>query len=670
MRLDLVGPQTPAPDDRYRMLVEAVTDYAIVLVDPDGTIFSWNRGAERLKGYMADEVVGKNFARVFSIGQGEPGALGSIIARVRREGRFETEGWCGRKDGTRFWAHVLMQAITSPEGEITGFAVVCRDRTKRYRAENAHRRNEEQFRLLVDGVRDYAICMLDIGGRVSSWNTGLERMLGYDSDDVMGVPFACFFPEDERAKGVAEAALATAAREGRLKHEGWRVRKQGERFLVNEAIDTVFNEHGDHVGYAVIMRDITEQKTAEKALDAAREALFQSQKTEAIGQLTGGIAHDFNNLLSAILGNLELGRRRLPPDAPAVRFLDNALLGAQRGATLVARMMRFTRHELPEPQSVAVPDLVEGLRELLARAVGPTVAIDVSFPRHLSPIHVDPNQLELVLLNLVVNSRDAMPETGGTIRITARNRRFVSDSGPSHRYVQLSVSDDGKGMDAETLANACEAFFTTKERGKGTGLGLSMAQNFMASVDGHLHLTSKPGKGTTVELWLPAAGGAADDLAPEKPVEEQSASDAERSLRILVVDDDALVLMNTVAMVEELGHEALMASSGAEALSTLRAGDEQDIDLVVTDHAMPKMTGIELGRTAMEEWPDMPVVLATGYADLPQAEDDIPIAVLQKPFGVRALGETIETAIAEATARKVAAGRSGSGVDAGARSRA
>ncbi len=399
--------------------------------------------------------------------------------------------------------------------------------------------------------------------------------------------------------------------------------------------------------FAAVERELAERRRAEEALQVlnstleegiratlaerarAEEQLRQAQKMEAIGNLTGGVAHDFNNLLTAVLGSLELLRRRLPDDPSLLRLVDNAVEGATRGSALTQRMLAFARRQDLKMQEVDPLRLVVGMTELLQRSLGPMVSITTNFPPKLPAVLTDPIQLESALLNLAVNARDAM-HGDGAITIDGREETVTAEGGQLRpgRYVCISLRDTGEGMDEETLRRAVEPFFTTKGVGKGTGLGLSMVQGLAEQSGGMLRMKSKPREGTTVEIWLPAAAALATTVpAPEQ--EEVTRGEAvQTSLRILCVDDDALVLMNTVTMLEDLGHTVVEASSGREALEAFSAGR---FDLVITDHAMPKMTGTQLAQELRALQPDLPILLATGYAErTPGVSDDLPR--LAKPF--------------------------------------
>jgi PAS domain S-box-containing protein len=627
-------------DDRYRILVDAITDYAIYMLDPDGVVSSWNAGAQRFKGYEASEIIGLHFSRFYTEEDRAAGLPEHSLKMAATEGRYETEGWRVRKDGTRFWANVVVDPIRDPSGCLLGYAKITRDLTERKLAADTLQRSEEQFRLLVKGVTDYAIYMLDPSGHVASWNLGAQRIKGYLPEEIIGEHFSKFYSEGDRRDGLPQASLETAKREGRVEMEGWRVRKDGTRFWAHVVIDAIPDASGEVIGYAKITRDVTERQTTQKALEQAREALFQSQKLESIGQLTGGMAHDFNNLLMAILGSLELVKKRLPKDPHVDRLIANAIQGAERGASLTQRMLAFARRQELNQQSVDLPALVLGMADLMARSLGPSISIETKFPLGLDPVETDPGQVESALLNLAVNARDAMPE-GGTITIAARTADVAKDgiAGLSPgRYVCLSVIDTGEGMDEATLAHAAEPFFTTKGIGKGTGLGLSMIHGLALQSGGALQLSSKPGKGTTVELWLPVAPRAAAPVL--EPVERVLSRNA-RQLVVLVVDDDDLVLLNTVAMLEDLGHTVLQADSAVAALKLLRG--ENRVELLITDQAMPRMTGAQLAEVVQSEWPDLPIVLASGYADLPPgiASD---LRRLAKPFRQEDLADAINEA--------------------------
>ncbi len=611
---DLIG------DEHFRLLVNAVTDYAIYMLDTAGHVASWNAGAQRFKGYAPHEIIGRHFSVFYTEEDKAAGIPALALRTAESTGKFETEGWRVRQDGTRFWAHVVIDPIFTTSGELVGFAKITRDLSERRETEEKLRRTQEEFRLLVQGVTDYGIYMLDPDGRITTWNPGAERIKGYAPQEIVGQHFSRFYTEEDRAAGAPAQALDIARREGRFEKEGLRVRKDGTRFWANVVVDPIRSADGTLLGFAKITRDITERRAAEQQLEQTRNALFQAQKMDAVGQLTGGIAHDFNNLLTVVLGSLELIQKRVGSDPRVSGLIANAVQATQRGATLTQRMLAFARQQDLKPVSVDVPALVDGMTDLMNRALGDSITVTTRFAANLKPVTVDPNQLEMVVLNLAMNGRDAMPH-GGPIAIAAREETLADINViglPAGSYIVLSVADRGAGMDMETLRRATEPFFTTKGVGKGTGLGLSMAHGLAEQSGGRLVLDSTPGEGTTASLWFPVERqdgqpGAEAGPSPHRP--PASEVPPPRSLSILAVDDDALILLNTIAMLEDGGHRVTAAYSGSEALATLRRGDR--FDLVITDYAMPGMTGAQLIETMKAEKFDVPIVLATGYAELP-----------------------------------------------------
>jgi len=641
--MDSSAAQESNAGNRFELLVQSITDYAIYMLDPTGVVSSWNAGAERIKGYTADEIVGEHFSRFYTEEDRATHLPARALRTAETEGRFEAEGWRVRKDGSRFWASVVIDPIRDPDGGLIGFAKVMRDLTERRETEEALRRSEERFRLLVQSVTDYAIYMLDPDGIVTSWNPGAQRFKGYETDEIIGQHFSRFYTDEDRAADVPGTALATTERVGRFEAEGWRVRKDGSRFWANVVIDAIRDPAGKLVGFAKVTRDLTERRNTQLALEQARESLFQSQKMDAIGKLTGGVAHDFNNLLAVVLGSLELAQRRLAQGGDIQRFLDNARTAAERGASLTQRMLAFARRQDLQLETVDTTSLVRGMADMMQSTLGVGVSVETRFPLVLATVHADSGQLELAILNLAVNARDAMPE-GGSIVIAAREERVAE--GGAHglapgRYICLSVTDDGEGMDEETLARAMEPFFTTKGVGKGTGLGLSVVHGFAEQCGGKLVLRSVIGEGTTAELWMPASKHGGDETEPvaTPPIRARQSS----SLLILAVDDDALVLINTAAQLEELGHRVLQAGSGRDALSILA---KQPVDLLLTDYAMPGMTGSQLADAALAACPDLPVLLVSGYAELPPGVASA-LPKLAKPFREDELSRAIDAVRAD-----------------------
>jgi PAS domain S-box-containing protein len=631
------GPHFSADGDRlFRLLVQGVTDYAIYLLDPTGRVATWNAGAERMKGYTAAEIIGQHFSRFYLIEDRNAQKPQTALRTAAETGRFESEGWRVRKDGTRFLASVVVDAIHDDGGQLIGFAKITRDITERVAAETALRESESRFRLLVQSVTDYAIYMLDPEGNITNWNVGGERIKGYRESEIIGRHFSLFYTEEDRKNNEPARALETAARNGRYEREGWRVRKDGSRFWASVVIDPIRDSNGKLIGFAKVTRDMTERKRTEDALEAARAALAQSQKMEAIGQLTGGVAHDFNNLLTIITNALDLlasGRR---DEAQRLRIIDSAVRAAERGAKLTQQLLAFARRQPLRAHVHDINAVITGFEAVLRRACSASIVVETALASQPMPAEIDAAQFETALLNLIVNARDAMPD-GGKLRITTgietvdlERARQLSGIRRGECVV-VSISDTGTGMSADVISRAFEPFFTTKDVGKGSGLGLSQVYGVMRQSEGHVEIESRLGIGTTVRLYLPKS---------EAPIQAEDnmsglGDSTQRTARVLVVEDDPAVLEVTVAMLRDYGYEVLTAPDGPAGLAILRSDD--DIDILFTDIVMPRMNGVELAREAVRLRPRLRVLLASGYPasaliDQRSAGDDVEFAFLRKPY--------------------------------------
>jgi PAS domain S-box-containing protein len=599
----------PLEGDRFHLLVDAVAEYAIYMLDPEGRVVSWNRGAERLKGYRSDEITGQHFSLFYTEEDRAAGLPLRALETAEREGRFESEGWRVRKDGGRFWANAIVQAIRAEDGRLLGFAKVTRDMTERRAAEETLRASERSFRLLMQSVVDYALFMLDTEGYVVSWNPGAQRAKGYRPDEIIGRHFSLFYTEEDRATGLPQRALETAATTGRFEAEGWRVRKDGTRFWANVVIDAIHDEEGKLVGFAKITRDITERR----ALEQAREQLHQARKMEMVGQLTGGLAHDFNNLLTAVLGSLSLIAGGTN-DPRTLRFADTAQRAATRGAQLTQQLLAFARRQRLQPQAADINDLIRSFEPVLRNAGGATVAMLFDFVPDAWLVEVDPSQFQSALLNLVVNARDAMPG-GGRIEIATRNvelsgRGLNVPDLPPGSFLCISVRDTGQGMNEEVRSRAVEPFFTTKEVGAGSGLGLSQVYGFARQSGGSMQIESAEGLGTTIHLFLPRSMAA---QPADEPEEFRADIQAAGGGTVLVVEDDAEVLEIAIESLRELGYRVISASSAPAALELLQR--HPDIRVLFSDIVMPRgMNGVDLAVAALRLRPGLKVLLASGYA--------------------------------------------------------
>jgi PAS domain S-box-containing protein len=529
------------------------------------------------------------------------------------------------------------------DGTFMTFAVLT-DITARTRAEAALRASEERYRVLVSGVVDYAIFMLDPNGMVTNWNAGAERIKGYRASEIVGQHFSRFYTEEDRARGEPQRALEVAAREGKYEAEALRVRKDGSRFWANVVIDAL-REDGRLIGFAKITRDVTERVRIAEALDETRAALAQAQKMEAVGQLTGGVAHDFNNLLTAIIGTLDLLLERADWSRERARpLLEAALRSAQRGARLTSGLLAFSRRQTLAPQVTDANRLVAGMSQLLRQTLGETIAIETVLAGGLWQTSIDPNQLESALLNLAINARDAMPD-GGKLTIETGNT-YLDDEYAAARaevtagqYVLVAVTDTGVGMDAETLGHAFEPFFTTKPEGRGTGLGLSQVFGFMKQSGGHVNIYSEPGHGTTVKLYLPRHRG---DILVEDEVAHAPREVRGRNETVLVVEDDAEVRQFAVQALTHLGYRVFEAIDGPSALQLL--GRHPEIEVLFSDVGLPGMNGRQLADAARARSPGLHVLFTTGYARnaiVHHGVLDPGVQLLGKPFTVESLARKL-----------------------------
>jgi PAS domain S-box-containing protein len=639
--------QRATDDSRYRLLVEAVVDYAIYMLDADGIVTSWNPGAQRFKGYLSAEIIGKHFSTFYGDEDRQAGLPQQALQKARTEGRFESEGWRVRKDGTKFWAHVIIDPIRSPSGEVIGYAKITRDLSERRLAEETLRRSEQQFKLLVHGVTDYSIYMLNPDGTVINWNPGAQRIKGYLPDEIIGEHFSRFYTDEDRESGAPDKALNIAATEGRIEREGWRVRKDGTQFWAHAVIDAIRDDSGRLIGFAKITRDITEQREAQRALEEAREALFQSQKMEAIGQLTGGLAHDFNNLLTGISGSLELMESRLAQGRikDLDRYLSVAQASAKRAAALTHRLLAFSRRQTLDPKPTDVNRLVAGMDELVRRTVGPTIEVETIAAGGLWTTLIDANQLENALLNLCINARDAMPD-GGRLTVETGNKWLDAraarerDLAPG-QYVSLCVSDTGSGMPKDVIERAFEPFYTTKPLGEGTGLGLSMVYGFVRQSAGQARIYSEIGQGTMVCLYLPRSHGEDEDVETEG--ELTGLQHAENGETVLVVDDEPAVRMLVTEVLGDLEYQAIEAEDGPSGLKILETS--RRVDLLITDVGLPGLNGRQLADAALALRPKLKVLFITGYAEnavIGNGQLKHGMHILTKPFALEELGRRIK----------------------------
>ncbi len=498
----------------------------------------------------------------------------------------------------------------------------------------------QHYQQLVHSVVDYAIYMLSPEGTVVSWNKGAERIKGYAPEEIVGRHFSEFYSPGDRAAGMPQRGLETAAREGRFAAEGWRIRKDGTRFWASVVIDAIRDDDGQLVGFAKLTRDMSDRREAEERLEKTRNQLFQAQKMEALGQLTGGLAHDFNNLLTAIISGAELALRNRENPAKLETLLRSVVTSAQRGGNLTQQLLAFARRQ---PLETKVVDLRNDLPEvisLIRHSVPAHIELVTEISDKLWRLETDPGQLQLALLNLAFNARDAMP-AGGAIRFSAANVDLEGrPDGLMGPHVALTIADNGQGVPLEIQARVFEPFYTTKSFGKGTGLGLSQVYGFALQSKGAVTLVSEEGRGAAFTLYLPAS-----DRAMENVVVRAT---TEGAARILVVEDEPVVAELAAAVLEELGYYAHVVSSGRDALARLTR--DENFDLVFADIIMPGgISGLELARKIRERSPELPILLTTGFSEAAGGEM-IEFPLISKPYAFDTLKATLADLLPQHTA--------------------
>ena len=605
----------PDPERLWSIFVAAVHDYALLLLDPEGRIMSWSQGAELIEGYRANEIVGRHFSCFYPPEGIEACRPQRDLEIAATAGHFEEIGERVRKDGSRFYADVVITAIRTSDGTLRGFGEITRDITERVAAETALKASESRLRGLIATVLDTVVdglITIDRQGIIQSFNKASVNLFGYTADDVIGQNVRILMPEPYHSEHdrYLSAYLATGA--AKIIGKGREVmgrRKDGSTFPMEIEIGES-PQAGNHA-FVGIVRDVTERREAERQ----REQLRQSQKMEAVGQLTGGLAHDFNNLLAIIIGNLDMLRELRAADRVTDELVRDALESALRGADLTRRLLAFARRQPLQPERVDINEVIGAIVRLLARTLGENITIEMSLSPNVWPVQIDRAQFEAVIANLATNARDAMPR-GGALLIDTRNGRLDEAYATAHAdvtpgdYVLVEVSDSGTGMPPDILLRIFEPFFTTKEQGKGTGLGLSMVFGFMKQSGGHVTVYSEPGKGTTFRLYLPRVR---ETVAVEEDRLEAPASRGGNET-ILVVEDNAALRRVVVRQLGEAGYRVLEAPDAEAAMTIIES--PEPIQLLLTDVVMPgAMDGRELARAGVARRPALRTLLTSGFPD-------------------------------------------------------
>ena len=647
-------------EEIFRLLVASVKDYSIFLLDPDGNVVTWNAGAERTKGYKPAEIIGRHFSTFYPEEDIRAGKPERELELARKHGSVEDEGWRLRKDGTRFWANVIVTSVYDRRGELRGFAKVTRDLTTRREAEERLRQSEEMFRLLVASVRDYAIFLLDPQGHILTWNAGAERIKGYTPAEIIGRHFSTFYPEEDVRDGKPERELEVATRIGSVEDEGWRIRRDGTRFWANVIITAVFDDHRRLRGFAKVTRDMTERKRAEEmqqALYEQREARFKAEETRRRAEQSYRVAQEANRAKDEFLMTLShelrtpmtsiLGWARLLPTLPPTDpTFAEAVQAIGRSADLQARLIddvldvsRIVSGKLRlTVENVDVMRLLTASVETVRpSADAKLITISTSFSPQLGTIVADGTRLQQIFWNLLTNAVKFTPRRG---LITLSARRTTS-------HVQITVEDNGEGIDPQFLAHVFEPFRqaeipSTRVHG-GLGLGLSIVRYIAEAHGGTVAAESAGrGKGSTFTVTLPV--GAV--LAPQVPSAETPAIQTHElptqrlnGIRILLVDDDPAGRRVISALLRHSGAEVIDVESAALALNAL---PEHSPDIVVTDIAMPQVDGYTLARDIREQWPQLRIVALTAFpAGRSGAQDSVFDAYLLKPVEPSGLVETI-----------------------------
>jgi PAS domain S-box-containing protein len=494
---------------------------------------------------------------------------------------------------------------------------------------------KRHFQILIEGVVDYAIFALDKEGRVASWNSGAQKIMGYTTEEIIGKNFGIFYRPDDRRAGAPSRALELANQRGKHEVEGWRVKKNGTPFFITGSVFSIRDDAGNLVGFANILRDATERRDAHEKLVEAREQLAMAQKMEAIGKLTGGIAHDFNNLLMIIGGSAQIFARLLDPKLP--RAIEAIQAAAKRGESLTRQLLTFSRHQPLNPIVVDLNASIKNMRTMIESSLRGNIVYNETIGDGVWPVKVDLAELELAIVNIAVNARDAMPN-GGTFSLSANSVTLDQEIGDNRAFVAISFTDTGTGIPPNLLSKMFDPFFTTKEVGKGTGLGLSQVYGFAHEAGGTVTADSKVGQGTTITVYLPSVGD--EQITGEEVSASKTKMQHSKGRTVLVVDDSADVAEVTSSLFEHLGYDTIYRESAEAALELLEDGTK--IDFVFSDIVMPgTIDGIGLAQEVRSRYPNLPVALTTGYSDAAQAAPPN-LRILRKPFDADTLRDLLD----------------------------
>lgn len=614
-------------DPALRKIIAEVTDFALFALDTDGICTRWEPVSGSYLQNSEAAVVGRPLSDFYPPDQRH--RKGEYMAIAAKHGRAMGENWRLRLDGNRAWMRFVIEARRDEAGKLTGYFGITYDASRQKSVDDKLHASEEAFRLLVQGIKDHAIYMLDRTGRITNWNAGAEQIKGYGAEEIIGEHFSRFYTEEDRAAGKPTRALYEARETGQYHEEGWRLRKDGTRFRADVNIQAIYNDDGVFAGFAKQVRDISDNFDSREQLAQAHEALAQSEKMRSLGELTGGIAHDFNNLLTVVRGSAELLTSPSLTPEKRKRHINAIIETADRAAELTSQLLSFARRQPLQPQIINLNEMITSMSDLIGRSIGEKIRVLNAPSPDLWPIKADPTQMRNLILNAAINARDAM-DLSGTLTISTRNV-----SGKDGEEVRLSISDTGAGMPAEVQARVFEPFFTTKGPGKGTGLGLSQAYGFAVQSGGRIDISSTEGRGTTLNLYLPRFMNA------EQIVEQQVQDhdfDVPRGTRILLVEDSRTVAHFAQSLLEDMGCEIVHAASAEEARMVLQ-DDARGFDIVFSDIVMPGDSGLDLAAEVRRQKPTLPILLATGYSEEAARGEGSEFPIMPKPYR----RETLET---------------------------
>ncbi len=649
-------------EQRLQLILDSATDYAILTLDPERRVTSWSPGAARTFGYEADEILGRSGDVLFTPEDRQASAPKEEADKAVRDGHSADVRWHQRKDGSRVFVNGSNNILRDREGRQLGFLKVVRDETGRRRAEEEIREAEERYRLAARATND-VIWDWNLDTDQIHWSEAVETLFGYSSEEVepTGSWWKARVHPDDLQRALAEAA---AAIDGQA--EGWTSeyrfeRRDGTYADVLDRGIVLRNRDGRAIRMVGAMHDLSSQKQAQAMLRQLNEtlehrivqevasrlrtedALRQSQKLEAIGQLTGGVAHDFNNLLTVIRGAAQMLCRPTLPEERRQRYAEAIAETAGRAAKLTSQLLAFSRRQALRPEVFNVGRRIEAIADMLRTIVGSRVALITNTECEVCYVEADPSQFETALVNLAANARDAMEE-GGQLTVTTEPiaviPRVRGHVGAEGEFVAVHVSDTGTGIASDKLAQIFEPFFTTKEVGKGTGLGLSQVYGFAKQSGGEVEVRSTLGEGSTFTVYLPRVPVAVAEAA----LESTASDEARGHGHVLVVEDNEQVGQFSTELLSELGFETTWAPNAEAALRLLREHPDR-FAAVFSDVVMPGMNGVELGKEIRRRYPDLPVVLASGYSHVLAQEGSQGFDLLQKPYAVEDLTRVLRNVI-------------------------